>query len=457
MDKLKEMLEKLGETRKKLSQFTNERAEIIAQLTDLSKKDDLGEEEIQKFEQLKNQIDSIDKKIDVQQVVADNLKEQVNQIRQNRGNEETFRFSGIPESRAEENELSKFSLTKAIRDSINTGRPQGFEAEIVEEGRKEMAQIGQTSEGNIVLPTKLLDLRSPVNALTATGGTAGEQGGVTIQTDVLSLIDILRSKMPFIDSDSGAGLGATFWTGLSGNVTFPRATEDNTDLTVRTENQEAQEVGATFDSISLSPKRRAGFAEVSRQLILQSTVAVENWLRNYLMYKLAKSANKDIIDYLLGLAGTHAIENGDDGGALTWAKIVAFETAIEDADAEEEERFGFLTNAKVKGKLKTTLIDSSTAAQFIWSKDSNVINNYPAFTSNLVPKNLEKGSGEDLSAMIFANWASLYIGMWGPIEMLVNPYSKDTQGLIRLNIWNFMDKVVRRPESFAVSKDIETD
>src|SRR5690625_7386059 len=92
MDKLKEMLEKLGETRKKLSQFTNERAEIIAQLTDLSKKDDLGEEEIQKFEQLKNQIDSIDKKIDVQQVVADNLKEQVNQIRQNRGNEETFRF-----------------------------------------------------------------------------------------------------------------------------------------------------------------------------------------------------------------------------------------------------------------------------------------------------------------------------------------------------------------------------
>ena len=220
MDKLKEMLEKLGETRKKLNQFTSERAEIITQLTDLSKKDDLREEEIQKFDQLKNQIDGIDKKINVQQVVADNLKEQVNQIRQNSGNEEAFRFSDIPESRAEENELSKFSLTKAIRDSINTGRPQGFEAEIVEEGRKEMSQIGQTSEGNIVLPTKLLDLRSPVNALTATGGTAGNQGGVTIQTDVLSLIDILRSKIPFIDSDSGAGLGATFWTGLNGNVTF---------------------------------------------------------------------------------------------------------------------------------------------------------------------------------------------------------------------------------------------
>lgn len=463
MNKLKELNEKLGSIRKQLNKFTNDRAEKMDQFIALGEKDELTDEEKSKFENLESEIDGIDAKMSAKQSLVDNLQQQITQERINGDNPanesgDNFKFHDTgSEPSGLDKDLGKFSLTKAIRDSINHGKPQGFEAEIVQDGMDEMKSIGKNAEGNIVLPTNLLHSRNPVNALTSTGGTDGDKGGKTIQTDVGSLIDILRSKLPFVDSAPGAGdgLGATFWDDLSGNITFPKAEEEAAELTERTENQAAQELDPTFDSVDLSPKRRAGFAEISRQLILQSSFSVEQWLRNYIMYKLTKSINVDVITYLLNLSGTYAVENGADGGELTWAKIVEFETGIAAADAEEEERFGMLTNANVRGKLKTTEMAANTA-QFIWDKDSNEVNNMPGFVSSLVPNDLTKANGTDLSAAIAANWASLYIGMWGPIDMLANPFSKDTEGLIRLNIWSFTDKVARRPESFAVSKDIVT-
>jgi len=457
MNKIKQLNEDLGDLRKKMNELTNTRASKLTELRALAGKDSLSEEEQESFNTIKNEIEAIDSKMSINNEQIDLLKDQIANERLH-GDQagDQFRFEDAGDGPSgEEKEMGKFSLTKAIRDSLQGGQPQGLEAEIVAEGRKEMAQAGQNAEGNIILPSKLMAMGSPHNALTATGGTAGSQGGATIQADVLSMIDILRSKLPFVDSSQGAGLGATLWTGLTGNVTFPKAEEDESELTERTENQEAEEQSPTFSARTLSPKRRASFADISRQLILQSNESIENWLRNYLMYKLAKSMNINIISYLLDLAGTHAVENGDDGGALDWAKIVAFETGISVADAEEEERFAWLTNAKVRGKLKTTRKGENDSGVYLWN-ESNEVNNAPAFVSNLVPSDLEKGTAEDLSAAIFGNWASLYIGMWGPIDMLANPYTRDTEGIIRLNIWNWMDRMARHPESFAVSKDIDT-
>jgi HK97 family phage major capsid protein len=336
---------------------------------------------------------------------------------------------------------------------------------------KELSDRGLKSEGNLYIPEKVINSRSTrfvndrmmtdrraINALTATGGTGGDQGGLTIQEDVLTLIDILRKKLPFVDSmpGSGDGLGATFWTGLDGDVSFPRVDNEGADPDTKAENASADEVDPRFDDIKLSPKRLPAWSEYSRQLLLQSTVDVENWLRNHLMYKITKSMNINIMDYLIALSGTNAVINGDNGAALTWAKVVEFETKIADADAEEEERFAFLTNAKVRGKLKTTEMATNTA-QFIWDKNSNQVNNYPAFVSSVVPSDIEKGnSGETLSAAILANWAALYLGMWGGIDMLVNPYTGARTGKIEVNIWTFFDRVARRPESFSVSKDIVT-
>ncbi|MBQ1463042.1 MAG: hypothetical protein IIZ24_02545, partial [Candidatus Methanomethylophilus sp.] len=78
--------------------------------------------------------------------------------------------------------------------------------------------------------------------------------------------------------------------------------------------------------------------------------------------------------------------------------------------------------------------------------------------SNLVPSNLTKGSGSsavsNLSAMIFGNWEDLYVGHWGGIDIVVDPYSLAEYGDIRLVLNAYNDVLVAEPASFAAIKDI---
>ena len=77
--------------------------------------------------------------------------------------------------------------------------------------------------------------------------------------------------------------------------------------------------------------------------------------------------------------------------------------------------------------------------------------------STQIPSNLTKGAGSSLSAIIFGNFSDLIIGSWAPgIELLVNPYSKDKEGVIRIVGFSFVDVGIRHPESFCRVVDAVT-
>jgi HK97 family phage major capsid protein len=122
------------------------------------------------------------------------------------------------------------------------------------------------------------------------------------------------------------------------------------------------------------------------------------------------------------------------------------ETAIAKANAN----FGslaYLTNPRVSGMLKTTLVNENSST-FIWGSGSNgrgIVNGYPAEVSTIVPDNLNT----DKSAMIFGNWADLVIGEWGVLDVQVNPYLKGTSGTVRIRVIQDVDIAIRHPESFA--------
>ena len=77
--------------------------------------------------------------------------------------------------------------------------------------------------------------------------------------------------------------------------------------------------------------------------------------------------------------------------------------------------------------------------------------------SNQVPSNLVKGtSGAICSAAIFGNWADLLIGMWGGLDLQVNPFSLDTKGAVRIVAFQDIDIAVRHVESFSAIQDALT-
>ena len=48
-----------------------------------------------------------------------------------------------------------------------------------------------------------------------------------------------------------------------------------------------------------------------------------------------------------------------------------------------------------------------------------------------------------------ANWEEMMAGMWGGIDVLVNPYSKDREGVVRITTGQMCDVASRHDESFC--------
>ena len=72
---------------------------------------------------------------------------------------------------------------------------------------------------------------------------------------------------------------------------------------------------------------------------------------------------------------------------------------------------------------------------------------------NRVPSNLTKGSGTNLSAVIYGNFADLLIGMFGQLEILVDPYTDFAKGTTGVRALQTIDIAVRHAESFAAMQD----
>ncbi|QFU04584.1 Phage capsid family protein [Pseudoalteromonas sp. THAF3] len=282
-------------------------------------------------------------------------------------------------------------------------------------------------------------------------------GGNLVATDLMSgsFIDLLQNKLAIM------GAGATMLTGLEGNIAIPRQTGGAAAFWLA-ENGEPSETSATFDQIALTPKTVGAYTELSRKLMQQSSLNIEQFVQNELIRVLALEIDRAALNGsglnnqpkgLLNMDGIGSVVGGDNGAAPLWKHVVDLETAIADENADIG-TLRYLTNARVRGKLKQTEI-TANSGRFIYGAD-NSMNGYPVTVSNQVPKNGVKGTGTDLSSLIFGNFADLIIGMWGGLDLQVNPYSLDKKGAVRVTAFQDVDTVVRHPESFAAMKDVKT-
>jgi len=48
----------------------------------------------------------------------------------------------------------------------------------------------------------------------------------------------------------------------------------------------------------------------------------------------------------------------------------------------------------------------------------------------------------------------MMLNLWGATEIQVNPYSKDTQGIVRIVLLDHFDWIVRQPAAFAIADDV---
>jgi len=358
-------------------------------------------------------------------------------------------------SKQESRDLSTFSLTRGIQKLMSNQPLDGIELEMHQEAQREAKESGLSLRGGLSIPTLLINHGR--RDMSVTGGSNGNAGGTTVQTSQGSFIDLLYAKMVLSD------LGAQYLTGLVGNIDLPKLLTGSAP-TKKTENAAADESSPTTGKISLSPKRLPTYIEVSKQLLAQSSVSVEGILRNDLATALALAMELGAIngggsDEPTGILNTSSIGSvagGTDGLSPTWAHVIALETAVSTSNADIG-NLAYLTNPKVRGKLKSTTKAASGDSVMVWGEGTTPLNGYRAGVTTQVPSTLTKGASNGVcSGIIFGNFADLVIAQWGGIDIQVNPYIKDTEGLVRITADVYYDAAVRRAASFAAMKDALT-
>ncbi len=348
-------------------------------------------------------------------------------------------------SRQDQRDLSGFSFCKAITEFPS--KLTGIEAEMHQEGLKEAKGLGKSPSG----------LSIPFAVMTHRGLTVGtdNQGGYTVATDLKpgSFIELLQNKIVC------KSMGATVLDGLTGDIAIPIQATGATAVW-EGEIDAAAESSPTFGQLALAPKRVGTYSELSKQLLVQSSLGVENIIQNQLADSIAQA-----IDYAAlhgtgsnnqptGIAATSGIGSvvgGTDGAIPDRADIIALETAVAVANADVG-ALGYLTNSKLKAVLKQIYTNATYGEKPLWADDR--MNDYPAVVSNQVSSTLTKGSASEIcSALFFGNWSDLVLAFFGGLDIVIDPYSLATTNKTRVTVNALVDVGVKHPASFAMMAD----
>ena len=333
-------------------------------------------------------------------------------------------------------EVKRFSLIKAIRALANPSDRRAqqdaeFEFECSATAAREQ---GKTAQG-IMLPADVLrnwnrDMNtSDDSTLIAEDYRGGD------------FIDVLRN------SSSVMQAGATMLRGLQGNVVIPKKTVGAAGGWIATEGAAAAESEFTTGSVTMSPKVIGAFTDATRLLLQQSSLDVENLIRNDLTQALATAIDLGALagtgssGQPTGISGTSGINTTTFAAATpTWAEIVAMESSVANDNALNGS-LGYICRPADFGTLKTVEKASGTA-QFVVNPD-NSMNGYNVVRSNQVT------SGD----FYFGNFADLLIGMYGGLDITVDPYALSTSGGVRIVALQTVDTQVRHAVSFCKSSD----
>ena len=334
-------------------------------------------------------------------------------------------------------EMKRFSLVKGINALANpSDRAAQKAAEFEFECSAAAAEAyGRNSQGLMLPPEVLREWNQRDLNTSDDAGIVGQdfRGG--------DFIDALRN------SSSVMSAGATLLRGLQGDVKIPKKTGTSTAAFVSSEGTAVAESEMTIGSVTMSPKTLGCFTDVTRQLLTQSSLDVENLIRNDIAQSMALAIDAGALEGSgtsgnpTGIKNTSGINTVTFAGANpTWAETVNMESQVA-VDNALIGNLSYIMRADDYGTLKTTEKASGTA-QFVVDRDGRV-NNYGVVVSN------QPTSGDHY----FGNFSDLLVGFFGGLDIIVDPYTNSSSGTVRVVGIQMIDVAVRNAVSFCLGND----
>ena len=316
-----------------------------------------------------------------------------------------------------------FSLLKTVR-YISKNQPlDELTNAVVEQGKSEMRKAGLSAQGQLVIPTN--EVRA-IHSVTA-------DGEKVVATEVFDILTPLRAKNVL------AQAGATIYSNLTSDVKIPIMSKSN--VTFEDENGEAKDGAGAFNYLKLTPHRLTAYVDISKELLAQDSVDVENAIRtdlvNAINSKLEEAFLSDFSGSTVQPKGVFAIVKPDSAVTKDFATLVANEAKVEDANILNEPCY-ILSN-KAKAALRA-MAKGAKSTELVY--ENGEVDGTKAYnTSNVKDFNY-----------LFGDMSSLVIGTWSGLDLIVDPYTQAAKGAVRLVVNMYVDFGVARPETLVAGK-----
>ena len=347
----------------------------------------------------------------------------------------------------EKEEIRQFSISKFLREAQHDNLT-GVEAEMAKEGEAEFKRSGINPAANSVyIPSFALRSYDDTNA------TESGYGNAFKEEKFFSYEGKLRGEM------LAARLGVNFIDNLTGNLNIVTG---GADAAWVAEDVAATKAKPAYAKMTLSPKRLQVLQGVTYDLIHQNSKSVDALIMADMVKAHAAALDAAIFagsgssgqpTGVLGRAG-NTVSIDSTGGPITYAKLVEMEQMVGEDNGLLDETLAYVSNAKVRGKLKTI----PQVAGYPWYLlNEGKVNGYPFFMSNALPSNLTKSTGSNLSAAIFGPFSQVICGTWGGgLQFIIDPYTAKASGVLEVTAIAYHDVAVRHADAFAKIVDIAT-
>lgn len=312
----------------------------------------------------------------------------------------------------------RFSLLKAIRNVAENRQLDNVTAAVCNEGMKEMRAAGLNTVGQIYIPT--METRAAVSV--------ASEGVDVVATDLYDIIEPLRAKNVLVQA------GAKFYTGLTNNAQIPVMTGSNVNWAGET--AAATDGNVLFNNVTLTPKRLTAYVDISKMLLAQDSIGVENAIRQ----DLINAINSKLESTILGKGAKSATSPAGIFNGKTPTKVTDFEGLVGlEAKVEEANVLGgisYIASPSARASFRNMMKGSRGTAQLAYV--DGALDGTPVYsTSNVEAK-----------TFVVGDFSNLAIGSWGGLDIVVDNYTQAVNGMIRLVVNAYFDAALIRPEAF---------
>ena len=344
----------------------------------------------------------------------------------------------------------KFSMTKAISDIVNKGGLEGLEAEMAQEGRREMNESGASARGNITIPSFLMG-EARANETYSVDDTNGQNQGNKVRgVDHAPMVEGLRPVSVM------ERMGATVIQ-ATGNLVLPSL--PNGAGSQVAEAASVSNLDGDFGSVTLDPKRFSMRMDLTRQMMNQSDPALDAVIARDMSVALANELDKYAINTNLFASSNitnHSVVSGTSYAATDFQDLTAHEGAFLSNDPAGQ-NLALLMDPTMAAYLKGV---SQSAGGAILNTGNNILG-YEVFSStNVSAKTVvadayasgitDTDDTISVRPIYFVDPSDLFIAKFGGLDVTIDPLTLAHQGTIRLIANMYANANVRRSGSVQV-------